>query len=219
MAIIFPFKAVRPVPTIAKEVASPPYDVLSSEEARMLASTNQHSFLHVTKSEIDMPVDLSIYDNSVYQKAKSNLDQMIAEGMLLKETSECFYIYELVMHGRSQTGLVCCSSVDDYENDIIKKHEFTRPEKEQDRINHISITGAQTGNVFLAYRNHAAIDQIIAEWKRNHQPVYNFTADDGIVHRIWIVDEASVIQTITHTFERDSMYLYCRWSPPCCKCR
>jgi len=184
-------------------VASPPYDVLSSEEARMLASTNQHSFLHVTKSEIDMPVDLSIYDNSVYQKAKSNLDQMIAEGMLLKETSECFYIYELLMHGRSQTGLVCCSSVDDYENDIIKKHEFTRPEKEQDRINHISITGAQTGNVFLAYRNHAAIDQIIAEWKRNHQPVYNFTADDGIVHRIWIVDEASVIQTITHTFERE----------------
>ncbi len=203
MAIIFPFKAVRPVPTIAKEVASPPYDVLSSEEARMLASTNQHSFLHVTKSEIDMPVDLSIYDNSVYQKAKSNLDQMIAEGMLLKETSECFYIYELVMHGRSQTGLVCCSSVDDYENDIIKKHEFTRPEKEQDRINHISITGAQTGNVFLAYRNHAAIDQIIAEWKRNHQPVYNFTADDGIVHRIWIVDEASVIHTITHTFETE----------------
>jgi uncharacterized protein (DUF1015 family) len=203
MAIIFPFKAVRPVPAIAKEVASPPYDVLSSEEARMLASTNQHSFLHVTKSEIDMPVDLSIYDNSVYQKAKSNLDQMIAEGMLLKETSECFYIYELLMHGRSQTGLVCCSSVDDYENDIIKKHEFTRPEKEQDRINHISITGAQTGNVFLAYRNHAAIDQIIAEWKRNHQPVYNFTADDGIVHRIWIVDEASVIQTITHTFERE----------------
>lgn len=203
MAIIFPFKAVRPVPAIAKEMASPPYDVLSSEEARMLASTNQHSFLHVTKSEIDMPVDLSIYDNSVYQKAKSNLDQMIAEGMLLKETSECFYIYELLMHGRSQTGLVCCSSVDDYENDIIKKHEFTRPEKEQDRINHISITGAQTGNVFLAYRNHAAIDQIIAEWKRNHQPVYNFTADDGIVHRIWIVDEASVIQTITHTFERE----------------
>jgi uncharacterized protein (DUF1015 family) len=203
MAIIFPFKAVRPVPAIAKEVASPPYDVLSSEEARMLASTNQHSFLHVTKSEIDMPVDLSIYDNSVYQKAKSNLDQMIAEGMLLKETCECFYIYELLMHGRSQTGLVCCSSVDDYENDIIKKHEFTRPEKEQDRINHISITGAQTGNVFLAYRNHAAIDQIIAEWKRNHQPVYNFTADDGIVHRIWIVDEASVIQTIIHTFERE----------------
>jgi uncharacterized protein (DUF1015 family) len=157
----------------------------------------------VTKSEIDMPTDLSIYDSTVYQKAKSNLDQMLSEGILLNEAQECYYIYELIMHGRSQTGLVCCSSVDDYENDIIKKHEFTRPEKEQDRINHISITGAQTGNVFLAYRNHPAIDQLIAEWKSNQQPVYDFTADDGIVHRIWIVQEASVIQTITTTFKND----------------
>ncbi|MFZ9240651.1 MAG: DUF1015 domain-containing protein, partial [Chitinophagaceae bacterium] len=203
MAIIFPFKAVRPQTALAKEVASPPYDVLSSEEARNLASSNPHSFLHVTKSEIDMPTDLSIYDSTVYQKAKSNLDQMLSEGILLNEVQECYYIYELIMHGRSQTGLVCCSSVDDYENDIIKKHEFTRPEKEQDRIKHISITGAQTGNVFLAYRNHPAIDQLIAEWKSNQQPVYDFTADDGIVHRIWIVQEASVIQTITTTFKND----------------
>jgi uncharacterized protein (DUF1015 family) len=203
MAIIFPFKAVRPQTALAKEVASPPYDVLSSEEARNLASSNPHSFLHVIKSEIDMPTDLSIYDSTVYQKAKSNLDQMLSEGILLNEAQECYYIYELIMHGRSQTGLVCCSSVDDYENDIIKKHEFTRPEKEQDRINHISITGAQTGNVFLAYRNHPAIDQLIAEWKSNQQPVYDFTADDGIVHRIWIVQEASVIQTITTTFKND----------------
>ncbi|MEY3349730.1 MAG: hypothetical protein RLY46_1769 [Bacteroidota bacterium] len=203
MAIIFPFKAVRPQTALAKEVASPPYDVLSSEEARNLASSNPHSFLHVTKSEIDMPTDLSIYDSTVYQKAKSNLDQMLSEGIMLNEAQECYYIYELIMHGRSQTGLVCCSSVDDYENDIIKKHEFTRPEKEQDRIKHISITGAQTGNVFLAYRNHPAIDQLIAEWKSNQQPVYDFTADDGIVHRIWIVQEASVIQTITTTFKND----------------
>ncbi len=203
MAIIFPFKAVRPQTALAKEVASPPYDVLSSEEARNLASSNPHSFLHVTKSEIDMPTNLSIYDSTVYQKAKSNLDQMLSEGIMLNEAQECYYIYELIMHGRSQTGLVCCSSVDDYENDIIKKHEFTRPEKEQDRIKHISITGAQTGNVFLAYRNHPAIDQLIAEWKSNQQPVYDFTADDGIVHRIWIVQEASVIQTITTTFKND----------------
>jgi len=203
MAIIFPFKAVRPQTGLAKEVASPPYDVVSSEEARNLASSNPHSFLHVTKSEIDMPTDLSIYDSTVYQKAKSNLDQMLSEGILLNEAQESYYIYELIMHGRSQTGLVCCSSVDDYENDIIKKHEFTRPEKEQDRIKHISITGAQTGNVFLAYRNHPAIDQLIAEWKSNQQPVYDFTADDGIVHRIWIVQEASVIQTITTTFKND----------------
>ncbi len=203
MAIIFPFKAVRPQPTIAKALASPPYDVLSSEEARNLAASQPHSFLHVTKSEIDMPADLSIYDYSVYQKAKSNLDQMLADAVLLMEEQECYYIYELVMHGRSQTGLVCCSSVDDYENDIIKKHEFTRPEKEKDRINHISITGAQTGNVFLAYRNHAVLDQLIADWKKNHQPVYDFTADDGIVHRIWIVGDSSAIQSITDTFKQD----------------
>ena len=153
MAIVFPFKAIRPQPNFAAAVAAPPYDVLSSEEARLAAANDQYSFLHVTKSEIDMPADLSIYDPSVYEKAKANLLQFIEQGVLFKEQSECYYIYELVMDGRSQTGLVCCSSVDDYENNIIKKHEFTRPEKEKDRINHISITGAQTGNVFLAYRN------------------------------------------------------------------
>ena len=166
MSIIFPFKAVRPKVELAKDVASPPYDVLSSDEARSLVQKNPYSFLHVTKSEIDMPRDLSMYDTSVYEKAKSNLTSMLSEGTLLKEEKDCYYIYELVMHGRSQTGLVCCSSVDDYEHDVIKKHEFTRPEKEQDRINHISITGAQTGNVFLAYRNHASMDSLVANWKQ-----------------------------------------------------
>ncbi|MFZ9262772.1 MAG: DUF1015 domain-containing protein [Chitinophagaceae bacterium] len=203
MAIIFPFKAVRPQINLAKEVASPPYDVLSSDEARTLASSHQHSFLHVTKSEIDMPVDLSIYDKSVYEKAKTNLSQMLADGVLMTEEKACYYIYELIMHGRSQTGLVCCSSVDDYENDVIKKHEFTRPEKEQDRINHISITGAQTGNVFLAYRNHTSIDELISSWKSNHQPAYDFIADDAITHRIWVVSDDKVIQEITALFQRD----------------
>ncbi len=203
MAIIFPFKAVRPQINLAKEVASPPYDVLSSDEARTLASSHQHSFLHVTKSEIDMPVDLSIYDKSVYEKAKTNLSQMLADGVLMTEEKACYYIYELIMHGRSQTGLVCCSSVDDYENDVIKKHEFTRPEKEQDRINHISITGAQTGNVFLAYRNHTSIDELISSWKSNHQPAYDFIADDAITHRIWVVSDDKVIQEITALFQKD----------------
>lgn len=203
MAIIFPFKAVRPQINLAKEVASPPYDVLSSDEARTLALSHQHSFLHVTKSEIDMPVDLSIYDKSVYEKAKTNLSQMLADGVLITEEKACYYIYELIMHGRSQTGLVCCSSVDDYENDVIKKHEFTRPEKEQDRINHISITGAQTGNVFLAYRNHSSIDELISSWKSNHQPAYDFIADDAITHRIWVVSDDKVIQEITALFQRD----------------
>lgn len=203
MAIVFPFKAIRPQPNFAAAVAAPPYDVLSSEEARVAAANDQYSFLHVTKSEIDMPVDLSIYDPSVYEKAKANLLQFIEQGVLFKEQSDCYYIYELVMDGRSQTGLVCCSSVDDYENDIIKKHEFTRPEKEKDRINHISVTGAQTGNVFLAYRNVEKIDTIIAGIKTAHNPVYDFTAVDGITHRIWIVEEKTVVEEITATFHMD----------------
>lgn len=203
MAIVFPFKAIRPQPNFAAAVAAPPYDVLSSEEARTAAAHDQYSFLHVTKSEIDMPADLSIYDSSVYEKAKSNLLQFIEQGVLFKEQSDCYYIYELVMDGRSQTGLVCCSSVDDYENDIIKKHEFTRPEKEKDRINHISITGAQTGNVFLAYRNVEKIDVIITGIKSTNKPVYDFTAVDGITHRVWIVEEKTVVDEITSIFQKD----------------
>ncbi|MFM1794540.1 MAG: hypothetical protein RL642_925 [Bacteroidota bacterium] len=203
MAIVFPFKAIRPQPQFAAAVAAPPYDVLSSEEARVAAAHAPNSFLHVTKSEIDMPTTLSIYDQSVYEKAKSNLQQFIDQGVLFKENSDCYYIYELIMDGRSQTGLVCCSSVDDYENDIIKKHEFTRPEKEQDRINHISITGAQTGNVFLAYRNVDQLDQLIVAFKQDHQPVYDFVATDGISHRIWVVADAALVNQITTIFQND----------------
>ena len=202
MAIIFPFKAVRPQASLAQQVGAPPYDVLSSEEARKAAATNPYSFLHVTKSEIDMPLDLSIYDASAYEKARLNLESMLSSGVLFKEEKECYYIYELVMNGRSQTGLVCCSSVDDYENDVIKKHEFTRPEKEQDRIQHISSTGAQTGNVFLAYRNNATIDEIISQWKKTQAPLYDFIADDGITHRIWVVNDDATIRNITDTFQQ-----------------
>lgn len=203
MATISPFKAVRPTSSYALQVASPPYDVLSSQEARDAVAGNPYSFLHVTKSEVDMPADLSIYDVTVYEKAKSNLAAMLQKGILLQEEKACYYIYELTMDGISQTGLVCCSSVDDYENDIIKKHEYTRPEKEQDRINHIAISGAQTGNVFLAYRNVAAMDKLIGEWKTNHAPVYDFKADDGILHRIWVVDADETVSTITATFAHE----------------
>lgn len=202
MAIIFPFKAVRPQASLAQQVGAPPYDVLSSDEARKAAATNPYSFLHVTKSEIDMPLDLSIYDASVYEKARLNLESMLSSGVLFKEEKECYYIYELVMNGRSQTGLVCCSSVDDYESDVIKKHEFTRPDKEQDRIQHISSTGAQTGNVFLAYRNNATIDEIISQWKKTQAPLYDFIADDGITHRIWVVNDDTTIRNITDTFQQ-----------------
>jgi uncharacterized protein (DUF1015 family) len=201
MAIISPFKALRPNIEFAKEVASPPYDVLSSEEARLLAKDQPNSFLHVTKSEIDMPIGLSIYDTSVYEKAKANLKTFVDKGILMMEEKPCYYIYELVMDGRSQTGLVCNSSVDDYENDVIKKHEFTRPEKEQDRINHIKISGAQTGNVFLAYRNVEEIDHIINDWKKSNDPVYDFTADDSIKHIIWVINQQETIDNITDIFK------------------
>jgi len=201
MAIISPFKALRPNIEFAKEVASPPYDVLSSEEARVFAKNQPNSFLHVTKSEIDMPIGLSIYDTSVYEKAKANLKTFVDKGILMMEEKPCYYIYELVMDGRSQTGLVCNSSVDDYENDIIKKHEFTRPEKEQDRINHIKISGAQTGNVFLAYRNVEEIDHIVYDWKKNNDPVYDFTADDSIKHIIWVINQQETIDNITDIFK------------------
>ena len=202
MAIIYPFKALRPQPQFAKQVASRPYDVLNSEEARKEARGNPNSFLHVTKSEIDLPEATDVHSSAVYEKAKENLQAFINRGVLFREEKPCYYIYELEMNGRKQTGLVCASSVDDYEEDVIKKHEFTRPEKEQDRINHIKTTGAQTGNVFLAYRNEDELDQIIEQWKTAHNPVYDFVAEDGITHRIWIVGNTDTIGRITKVFAK-----------------
>lgn len=200
MASIQPFKALRPQPEFASQVASRPYDVLNSKEAREEAAGNPHSFLHITKSEIDLRENIDIHTQAVYEKAKENLQAFIQRGILFREDKPCYYIYQLVMNGRSQTGLVAGSSVDDYEQDIIKKHEFTRPEKEQDRINHIKTTGAQTGNVFLAYKNVVELDKLIEDWKAAHHPVYNFTADDHISHTVWVVNHDVTIKAITDIF-------------------
>ncbi len=199
MAIIKPFKALRPQAQLAKGVASRPYDVLSSKEAKVEAQGNHHSFLHVTKSEIDLPDSTDIYSPEVYQKAKENLTAFIKRDVLFRENKECYYLYRLTMRGKSQTGLVCVSSVDDYENNVIKKHEYTRPQKEQDRINHITTTGAQTGNVFMAYRNVAEIDELINSCKTK-SPVYSFLADDGIEHTVWILNDDATIAAITKLF-------------------
>lgn len=201
MATITPFKALRPQPQFAKQVASRPYDVLNSSEARKEAEGNPNSFLHITKPEIDLPDNIDVYSPQVYEKAKENLQAFMQREVLFREEKPCYYIYQLVMGGRSQTGLVCGSSVDDYEQDIIKKHEFTRPDKEQDRINHIKTTGAQTGNVFLAYKSVAAVDEVIEKWKKSHHPVYDFKAPDGVSHTIWIVNEDAVISAITELFK------------------
>jgi len=200
MANIRPFKALRPKPALAKLVASRPYDVLNSAEAREEAADNPYSFLHITKSEINLPPTEDSHSEAVYKKAKENLEIFMKEGILFNEDKPCYYIYRLVMNGRGQDGLVCVSSIDDYNNGIIKKHEFTRPDKELDRINHIKITGAQTGNVFLAYKNVATIDAIIDKWKSAHEPMYNFAADDGIQHTIWVIDNENVIHAISELF-------------------
>jgi uncharacterized protein (DUF1015 family) len=208
MSTIVPFQALRPVPTLASQVASPPYDVLNSHEARELAADNPYSFLHITKSEIDLPLNVDTHSQEVYDKAKENLQTFIEKGILVEEDKPCYYIYQLVMNGRSQTGLVCASSVDDYEKDIVKKHEFTRPEKEADRINHMKTIRAQTGNVFLAYRSVTAIDNLIESWKTGHAPLYEFVAGDGIGHTIWAVDEEATIRAITGLFAGEVQFTY-----------
>lgn len=200
MASIKPFRALRPKTELASLVASKPYDVLNSDEARTEAKDNPFSFLHVTKSEIDLSPETDIHSPTVYEKANENLQEMIKHGILFQEEKECYYIYQLVMNGRSQTGLVCVSSVEDYFNDIIKKHEFTRPEKEKDRIDHMRTIKAQTGNVFLAYRDVMEVNAIINGWKMTNKPVYDFTASDGIQHSIWIIDRDIVINSITQLF-------------------
>ena len=208
MAIISPFKAARPTTELAKQVASRPYDVLNSAEARTEAQGNPFSFLHVTKSEIDLPADIDIHSKAVYDKAKENLQQFLSDGTLIKENKACYYIYQLIMNGRSQTGLVCVSSVQDYFNDVIKKHEFTRPEKEKDRIDHMQTIEAQTGNVFLAYRDVDTVNTIINNWKATHKPAYDFTATDGIQHSIWIVDNDEVTNSITEEFKNNVPFTY-----------
>jgi len=200
VATIKPFKALRPQAQFARQVASRPYDVLNSAEAKVEAQGNPNTFLHITKSEIDLSEDTNQYSEDVYLKAKENLEAFIKRDVLFRENKDCYYIYQLIMNGRTQTGLVAVSSVKDYEEGIIKKHEFTRPDKEQDRINHIKISGAQTGNVFLAYRDVDELDSLIDKWKSAKNPVYDFVADDEIQHTIWIVNDDATIQQISDLF-------------------
>ena len=200
MAEIKPFRALRPRQELSKQVASRPYDVLNSAEAREEAKDNPYSFLHVTKSEIDLPEDIDLHSKAVYDKASENLQALIKNGTLQQDEHSCYYIYQLIMEGRSQSGLVVLSSVQDYFDDVIKKHEFTRPEKEKDRIDHMLAIKAQTGNVFLACRDVGELNSLINGWQTNEKPVYDFTADDGIQHTVWMIDDADTIHAITRVF-------------------
>ncbi|HVE61881.1 MAG TPA: DUF1015 family protein [Chitinophagaceae bacterium] len=208
MANIKPFKALRPQKEYAAQLASKPYDVLNSEEARKETAGNHLSFLHVTKAEIDLPADTDAHSPAVYKKAKSNLDYLIAKNILFGDDKPCYYIYELAWKGRSQTGLVCVSSIKDYFDDVIKKHEHTRPEKEKDRIDHMIATRAQTGNVFLACKDNKELNDILEQAKEHDFAEYNFVADDGVNHTIWVIENTATINTITQLFKEKIPFTY-----------
>lgn len=208
MAIIKPFRALRPHNQYAAQVASKPYDVLNSEEARKEVGDNLLSFLHVTKSEIDLPPDVDVHSQQVYDKAKENLRKLVNKKVLFQEEKPCYYIYQLAWKGRSQTGLVCVSSVDDYFNDVIKKHEFTRPEKEKDRIDHMRTIRAQTGNVFLACKELKELNDVFEHWKEHNNAEYSFTANDGVTHAVWVVDAVSTIDIISNLFKEKVPFTY-----------
>ena len=207
MPVIKPFKAFRPEPDLVSKVASPPYDVLNSEEARQLAKGNPYSFLHVNKAEIDLDSSVDHYDRRVYEKARENLDRLIEKKVYLQDAQEKIYIYRQVMKGRAQTGLVACVSIDDYLKGKIKKHENTREDKEKDRINHIDFTDTNTGPVFLTYKAKDEINQVVSKWTKEKEPVYNFTSEDEITHTCWVIDNKSTIQQLIEFFAKID-YLY-----------
>ncbi len=188
MATIRAFRALRPPKEKADQVAAVPYDVVNTEEARRLAAENQLSFLHVSRPEIDLPDGANIYSDEVYEKAKENFDKLKAEAPMLLEADLSLYVYRLRMGEHSQTGIAGCCSLDEYDTDIVRKHERTRKDKEDDRTRHMVTIRAQTGPVFLTYRGLDEIDQIVAETQKD-EPLYDFEAEDGVRHTIWRIDE------------------------------
>ncbi|MCO5279966.1 MAG: DUF1015 family protein [Chitinophagales bacterium] len=207
MATVRPFKSLSPKAALASQVASLPYDVMNSEEAKEMAAGNPFSFLHVSKAEIDLPQNTSQYSESVYEKATANFKKLIADGVLVKDENASFYIYSLTMNGRTQTGLVACCSIEEYENNIIKKHEFTRPEKEEDRIKHIATLEAQTGPIFLTYRDNDAIDKIVENYV-SQPSLYSFVANDGVKHEVWRVGDVPAVRTLVQLFAQNVRFLY-----------
>lgn len=200
MAELKPFSCIRPQEDLVEKIAALPYDVVNRREAKEIVKANPYSFLKIDRAETQLEDCVDIYSDTVYEKARDTLQEMIEDGSFLTEESPCYYIYELTMHGRTQTGIVGCASVDDYLNDRIKKHENTKPEKELDRIRHVDTCSAHTGPIFLAYRKNNRLSQIQEEEKRK-EPLYAFVAEDGIRHRVWKVDEENRIGEIYAIFE------------------
>ncbi len=207
MAVFRPFNAVRPKPGYASRVAALPYDVMNSAEAAERVKGNPYSFLHVDKAEIDLPEGTDLYSESVYLKARENLEKLSEEGICARDEKPCFYIYRQVMNGRAQTGITGCVSVDDYINGVIKKHELTRADKEADRINHVDYCNANTGPIFLTYRPDGEIAALIADWQAKHEPVYDFVTDEGVGNTVWVIDCDETNAKISALFDKVD-YLY-----------
>jgi uncharacterized protein (DUF1015 family) len=201
MATVRPFAALRPKPELASRICELPYDVMSSEEARQMADGNPLSFLHVSKPEIDLPTGTDLYSPEVYAKGKSNFQKLISDGALYQDKQPCYYLYRQVMGPHSQVGLVAASSCEEYLNGVIKKHEFTRPDKEDDRVRHIEALNSQTGPVFLTYRAVTALDELFAKITAG-RPDVDFTGGDNVRHTSWTVSDAATIKTIETEFSK-----------------
>jgi uncharacterized protein (DUF1015 family) len=207
MASVKPFRGLRPLPELAAQVVSLPYDVMDSNEAREITTKNEYSFLRVTKAEVDLAPDVDSYSEAVYTKAGENLQNFIDRGILVQDIAPCFYIYKQQMGTHNQVGLVATASVEEYKNNIIKKHELTRPDKELDRVNNIKATQAQTGAVFITYKADDHVNAVLAQCMTK-QPVYDFSTEDEIRHTLYVVDDASKIKAIEQAFARiDTLYI------------
>ncbi|MBU4485862.1 MAG: DUF1015 family protein [Candidatus Delongbacteria bacterium] len=206
MAILRKFRAIRPKPGLEAKIASYPYDVINSEEAREIANGNEYSFLHINKPEIDLPIGTYLYSEEVYLKARDNFQSFVKNGWFIQDEKEMLYVYRQTMDGREQYGIVGCCSADDFYNDIIKKHEHTRKAKEEDRIKHVDVTNINAGPIFLTYRSNNAINGIVDLVVRNI-PIYDFVASDGIGHTVWIIEDDSLGTKLTEEFGR-IRYLY-----------
>ncbi|QUH31235.1 DUF1015 domain-containing protein [Vallitalea guaymasensis] len=207
MAVVRPFMGIRPSKDLVEKVASLPYDVMNRKEANEMSAGNDYSFLHVVRAEIDVDDSVDQYDKVVYETARKNLDKMIEDKILVQDESPCYYIYRQIMDGRVQTGLVGCTSIDDYMNNVIKKHEFTRPAKEVDRINNFDYCDANTAPIFLTYRKNDELNKIINDYIKFNKPIYNFTSEDDITHIVWVINGDFIIDNISRIFE-NTEYLY-----------
>jgi uncharacterized protein (DUF1015 family) len=208
MAIIKTFKAIRPQPKYARDVLSLPYDVMNRNEAEKMSENNPFSFLHICRSEIDLPHISNPYSNEVYLQARKNMDALVQNRIFIKEEKPCLYIYRQIMNGRAQTGIVACASIDDYQNNVIKKHEFTRHEKELDRIRHFDTCNANTEPVFLTYRHNEEINRIISKWISESKPVYDILSGDNIRHMVWVIDSEIISDKIISLFKTiDALYI------------